>query len=518
MRFGSSQLRVPSRRLVGAAIFGAVSVLASGCKGGTFDTRAADQAATYKTDYRPVDSIQTPDGFRAVLVAEGFNYPSSMTWDATGRLYVLESHTVPIPTLKVKVLRIGGAGKLEEIKLGGAGVPTGDAAIGIEFRDGWIYLSHEEKDGTWGISRFRPDSGDTEPVLRGLPGNGDHNVNYLAFDRQGTLYFGVGSATNSGVVSSKDPVNQKWIKKRPQVHDVPCRDLVLARLTFTDSNELTPDAGDEAQTGVYQAYGSSDRTRVPGERLCTGSIYKLRAGSKEPELVAWGFRNPVALALDPEGALLVGMHGADIRSTRPVLDDPDAIYRVRPGAWYGWPDYSADLLPITDPRYRPPEKFLSKGHTGLSFALDHRASGLAAPDRSLLVTTTVPHAALGGMTVVPARGPFARWSGQLLISEMGDFKPTTDAVKPDEHAGFQVESVDLASGRRSVFARNRGNGAALPASRIDLEEGFERPVDVKVGPDGLVYVLDFGVFNPTDTTTKVFPKTGRVYRIEPTGR
>ena len=40
-------------------------------------------------------------------------------------------------------------------------------------------------------------------------------------------------------------------------------------------------------------------------------------------------------------------------------------------------------------------------------------------------------------------------------------------------------------------------------------------MDVKVGPDGLVYVLDFGVFNPTEKVMKVFPKTGRVYRIEP---
>jgi glucose/arabinose dehydrogenase len=133
-----------------------------------------------------------------------------------------------------------------------------------------------------------------------------------------------------------------------------------------------------------------------------------------------------------------------------------------------------------------------------------------------VLTATTPHAALGGMAVVPAGGVFGRWGGQLLISEMGDFKPTTDAVTPDDRAGFQVESVDLATGKRAVFARNRGSGAAQPASRIDLEEGFERPVDVKVGPDGLVYILDFGVFNPSEKVMKVFPKTGRVYRIEPT--
>lgn len=505
----------PGPRRAGFAVACAVSLLVTGCKGGTLDTRAADQAASYKSDYRPVAAIQTPEGFRAVLIAEGFNYPSSMTWDSSGRLYVLESHTVPIPTLKVKVMRIGLAGEPEEVVLRGPGAPTGAIAIGIEWHDGWIYLSHEEKDGTWGISRFRPDTGDTEAVLRRLPGNGDHNVNYLVFDREGSLYFGIGSATNSGVVSSNDPVNKKWLEKRPQVHDVPCKDIVLTGQTFTDSNETTDAAGDEAKTGAYQAYGRSDASRVPGEPLCMTSLYRLRRGSTTPELVAWGLRNPVALAIDLKGTLFVGMHGADIRSTRPILDDPDAVYRVKPGTWYGWPDFSAELLPITDPRYRPPDKFLSKGQTGLSFAIDHRASGLPAPDRSLLVTATVPHAALGGMTVVPEGGPFARWAGQLLISEMGDFKPQTDAVNPDVRAGFQVESVNLATGQRAVFARNRGTGAAQPASRIDLEAGFERPVDVKVGPDGLVYVLDFGVFNPTEKVMKVFPKTGRVYRIEP---
>ena len=515
MRHRSSRSRARTWRLVEAAILCLAFVLASGCKGGTLDTRAADQASAYKTEYRPVSGIQTPDGFRAVLMAEGFNYPSSMTWDSSGRLYVLESHMVAIPTLTLKVMRVGPAGKLEEVSLKGPGAPTGAAAIGMQFHDGWIYLSHEEKDGKWGISRFRPDTGDAEPVLRGLRGDGDHNVNYLVFDREGALYFGVGSATNSGVVSSNDPVNQKWLKKRPDMRDIPCRNVVLKKQTFADANELTDDKGDEATTGAYQPYGHSDATRIPAERLCTSAIYKLRSGTTEPELVAWGFRNPVALALDPKGAVLVGMHGADIRGTRPVLDDPDAVYRVRPGAWYGWPDFSADLLPFTDPKYRPPEKFLAKGHSGVEFVIDQAASGLSAPDRSLLVATTVPHAALGGMTVIPPRGPFARWAGQLLISEMGDFKPTTDPVKPDEHAGFQVESVDLATGRRAVFTRNRGTGPALPASRIDLEEGFERPVDVKVGPDGLVYVLDFGVFNPSEKTMKVFPKTGRVYRIEP---
>ncbi|MDL2718898.1 MAG: hypothetical protein PT977_14210 [Acidobacteriota bacterium] len=489
----------------------ALALALGGCK---IDLRGAKEASAYRVHEEPVPAIQVPAGFRVTQVAEGFNYPSSMAWDAQGRLYVLESHTVPIPTLKPKVLRVG-PDSVEEIPWTGDAAPTGGQAVGLAFSGGWLYVSHEEKDGTWGITRFRPDGGATEAVLRGIPARGDHWINYLLFDREGNLWFGVGSATNSGVVSSHDPVNGKWIKKRPDAHDIACRDLVLTGQVFTDADALASEKGARARTGVYQSYRHAEATRIPAEPSCTGALYRLAPGSRSPELFAWGFRNPVALAEASDGTILVGMHGADIRGTRPVMDDPDAVYRLRKGAWYGWPDFAADLLPITDAKHRPPPNFLSDGRTALSFVLDHAASGLTPPDRSLLVAATEPHAALGGMTVVPVSGPFSAFAGRLLLSEMGDFKPTTDAVHPDVHAGFQVESVDTGTGAREVFARNRGTGAALPASVAKLERGFERPVDVKFGPDGLLYVLDFGLFTATEKSAKVFPKTGKVFRIEP---
>ncbi|HEX5760962.1 MAG TPA: hypothetical protein VF121_17375 [Thermoanaerobaculia bacterium] len=491
-----------------------VLLLSSGCS--QLAWKAADQASFHRVPNRPVPSIEVPEGFRAVVVAEGFNYPSSIAWDDRGDLYVLESHTIPVPLLKPRVLRVTRGGRIERVRLAGPDAPRGKSAVGLAFHDGWLYLSHEEADGGFGVYRVRPAGGAVEPVLRGLPAQGDHDLNYLVFGRDGTLYFGLGSATNSGVVSSHDPVNQKWLAQHPEMADVPCRDLVLTGRAFVDDNALTRQPGDRATTGAFQPYGRSEARRVTGRIPCGAAVYRLRPGERRAELLAWGLRNPVAVALDAAGTLFVGAHGADIRGTRPVLEDPDAVYRVREGAWYGWPDYANGAEPVTDARHQPPREHLAEGQTALEAVIDRAASGLPAPDRSLLVATTETHAALGGMTFLPDAGPFARWAGHLLLSEMGDFKPVTNPVTPEERAGFQVERVDVASGERSVFARNRGSGdSAQPASTLDLTDGFERPVDVKVGPDGLVYVLDYGPLVVSAKGQKAFPKTGKVFRIEP---
>ena len=465
-----------------------------------------------RAESRLAPDIQVPWGFRAVRVIQGLDFPSAMTWDAAGNLYVLESGAFPVPLVKRRIVRVVGA-HVEEVVLEGSDQPTGAIASGLTFHDGWLYLSHEEKDGTFGISRVRPAGGAVEAVLRGLPAQGDHDVSHLAFDAQGNLYFGVGSATNSGVVSSADPVNAKWLSRHPTGRDIPCRDLVLTGQSFTDDNAMTPAKGDKATTGAYQAYGTAGATAVAAERLCTGAIYALNAGAREPELVAWGFRNPVGLALDLQGVLHAAVRGAGSRGSRPVRDDPDAIYRVRAGHWYGWPDYSAELVPLADPRYQPPPR--AQGHRRLEPLLDHARSGLYPPSPQVLVAATAPGAAIGGITFLPADGPFARWGGQLLVSEMGNSGPATDLAGANGRAGFQVEIVNPETGTIGTFTRNRGTGAPQPASSLSVEDALEHPVDVKVGPDGLVYVLDFGVVRSTADADNVMPRTGKVFRIEP---
>jgi sugar lactone lactonase YvrE len=102
--------------------------------------------------------------------------------------------------------------------------------------------------------------------------------------------------------------------------------------------------------------------------------------------------------------------------------------------------------------------------------------------------------------------------GQLLAAEMGDFKPMT--AKDSARAGFQVERIDPRSGTISPYARNNNDGDPQPASTLDRRNAFERPVDVRIGPDGLVYILDFGAFVTSGSEPKAFPKTGKVFVLE----
>lgn len=472
---------------------------------------AVGQASLLEVDRDVVTDIEVPAGYQISTLVEGLTYPSSMTFDEDGVLYVLESHTLPIPGMEPQIVQISGD-EIEELTL--EGWPGGESAVGLTFHDGWLWFTHEEKEKTFGIYRVRRSGGAIEAVARGFPSTGDHDLNYIVFAPNGDLFVGQGSATNSGVVSSHDPVNEGWLADHPDFRDIPCRDIRLTDRTFTEDNALTEAEDDRATTGAYQPYGTSGAGSVSGSAMCTGAIYRLRGGTGTPEVWAWGFRNPVSVAFDDGGRLYVGMHGADVRSTRPIISDPDVVYRVEKDVWYGWPDFSAELRPITDPRYLPPRQYRAGGHDSIEFVLDHAASGLRPADRSLLVSVLEPHSAVGGMAIIPETGPFSRWAGDILISEMGDFAPLTDPTLTNR-AGFQVERIDIETGERTTFARNRSDGDPQPASSLDLEDGLERPVDVKIGPDGLVYILDYGVLQISEEGQKILPATGRVFVVEP---
>ncbi|HYF36048.1 MAG TPA: hypothetical protein VD994_12210, partial [Prosthecobacter sp.] len=309
-------------------------------------------------------------------------------------------------------------------------------------------------------------------------------------------YFGQGAITNSGVVGEDNAVFG-WLIKRPKMHDIPGTDVVLTGQNFKSGPILPPVPAKVVTTGAFMPYGTETRPGqvVPGQMPATASIMRVRPEGGPVELVAWGTRNPFGLAFSPGGKLYATDASFDNRGSRPIENAPDVLWQIRPGAWYGFPDFVGGM-PVTNPRFRPQGKpqpqFLLAKHPG------------KVPRPAALFD---PHSGSHGLDF--SRSSAFGYAGQAFVAQMGDVTPATGVVRTPP--GYKVVRVDPGSGRVVDFAVNRTRERG-PASKVG-GGGLERPVDVQFDRTGReMYVLDFGVI-----TTPLIPNpregTGVLWRV-----
>jgi glucose/arabinose dehydrogenase len=363
--------------------------------------------------------------------------------------------------------------------------------------------------------------GSMTTLVAGLPAQGDYGpTDIVVHPTTGRLFFGMGSATNSGVVGLDD-WQIGWVQRHPEFCDQPATNLRLLGYKFFTPN---PNAGifggaDNVGTGPFQPFGSSNllRIRKAANDKPTSAVYSLAPTGGDLRIVAQGIRLPRGLAFDEYANLFATDDGMELRGTRPVKDDPDSLLKVIPNTWYGWPDFSADLKPISDTPFQPPTELLIRsGYPELSFLLDHATSGLSNPSsyRDTLLFGKFP--SLSGaskMDFVPAGGPFRDYRGSAIVALSGDRSPfATSGQKLRTPVGFKVVRVDLDAKQVDDFIKNT---EGVPASKLGgSAEALERPTDAKFGPDGKLYILDYGRMEMRDGHEKIVPGTGKIFILE----
>jgi glucose/arabinose dehydrogenase len=404
---------------------------------------------------------------------------------------------------------------------------------GLKWHNGKAYVSHRDGDRLGRITALAPD-GTPTTVVAGLPARGDYGVTDLAINRNtGRLFFGVGAATNSGVVGP-DNFQVGWPRKFPLVHDQMPVDIKLLGQKFTEKN---PTAGwfgggpEDVVTAPFHTFAKNSQIRIPKVRdgKPNAAIFSVPAeGGSGGELTVecFGVRMPRGLAFSEYGsALYFTNNGMELRGSRPVKDDPDAMLKVAPGslAWYGWPDYSTDLRPISDPRFQPPlEMILPHGYPELSFLINHEESGeergLLRPPTEPLMAAFPSQSGAAKLAFVPVDpdGPFASFAGSAIVALSGDRAPfATSGRKLVGPIGYKLVRVDVDTRRVSDFVRNV---AGTPAHQIDRDfdngvDALERPCDVKFGPDGALYILDMGRMEVKHGKEQFTPGTGQIFRL-----
>ncbi|WP_164104488.1 hypothetical protein [Candidatus Laterigemmans baculatus] len=485
-------------------------------------------------------AIAVPAGYTIEPVATKLDFPVDITFGNKGEIYLALAggHTYGTgpkmaPPAKIIQLMPDGSTKvvfdkmvpMQEIKKADSSDKMSEGLIppvtGVTWHEGKLYISHRFR-----YSVLDPKTGDFKTIVNGLPSWGEFLNGKPIFDDQGRMVFFLSTQGNSGVLE------EHWMKvintfNKPAAHEIPGEDIELTGQNFPVPVEdpSTPNVRDTKMTGAFMPLGQTAKRgkMVGGKKICNGAFFRCRTDGSELERIAWGFRSSFGYRFAPDGRLICTQNSANPMPPRGLWWDHETVYEVVQGEWYGWPDFFSGI-PITDPRF---EVHKGKNEFVLT-AQTHRRllKGQPLPRQPLVRLS--PHSAAEGM--VFGRRDFGLSENSILVAEMGAIVPMFKGkgVGPGKAApsdpppdvdfdwpGFRVQLIDLDSRRVSDFVINRSR---RPASAAEPDQpgpagGLERPVQLEWGPDGALYIVDFGVIHFEPKGMNAHARTGAVWRV-----
>jgi hypothetical protein len=530
--------------------------------------------------------IVVPAGFKVSVFVSGLSAPTGIAFRGNSQnfeVYVLESghglpsvcndQTSPVVggefstnnpfTPDIKVYNRNGTllrGPLGKPTANGGGFQAAGPAVDIGFENGLqggrLFATDSNQSlrtvGFNNSSRIvivDPITGQVTPFITGLP-TGDHPTEQLAF-KGGWIYWSQGSTTNSGVVGRDNGggANQS---------DIPCQDIVLSQNVFNSGDGVFTSGyspfGVTNPGGTVTAFFNSSTGKVR-QGVCDGSI--LRAQLSNPDNIqafSWGYRNGYAIRFAPldhalKGGLLVGEDGGDERGARPSNNYPDSLQLAQQNAdgspdYHGWPDRFG-FLPSSQAVFNPvggPGDDLCTSPPNTPFpACIPTVLAEDVPIRDVLAFPPQPitsplaieaaDSSFTGIDFVPdafVTGPVE--PGAALYSLEGDFGfSAANATAPEPEVGHEVKLINfnqLPNTPLVLEIRRFAHNAAFEQAFVSGAAGFNRPTNVKFGPDGCAYVVDYGAvrdFGQSDPDAKFvgagngplvqIPGTGVIWKI-----
>ena len=528
------------------------------------------------------EDIVVPDGFKVSVFASGLNFPTGIAFRGNSQhfeVYVLESGVFPTsrcndgvawqskglpgnpftPDIRVfdqsaKLLRTLGKAPDASSQTTGAFSPKAVVDIAFEhgLAGGRLFATDNASDGGR-IVTVDPATGKVVPLITGLPAG---PTGQLAF-QGGWIYWGAGSTTNSGVVSKADG----GAFGQP---DIPCQDITLSQNVFDSGGGILTSGysqfGHTNPGGTVAAFFNANTGKVR-QGVCNGAMLRAPLNNINAiEPFSWGYRDGYALRFAPydhplAGGLLVGENGADDAGARPANNAPDSLHLARQNSdgspdYHGWPDRYG-FLPasqaVFNPTGGPAEDLCVFDATNppsnctpasLAQILNEDVpirDVLAFPPQPITAPLAIEaaHSSFTGIDFVPrsfARGPVQE--GAALYSLEGDFGfSPANASAPAPEVGHEVKLINFAGGSGQPlalnfqrFAHNKTFEEAFP----DGIRGFNRPTNVRFGPDGCAYVADYGAVrdfgrsdpdagfkNAADAALVQIPGTGVIWKICP---
>ncbi len=339
---------------------------------------------------------------------------------------------------------------------------------------GWVWLYYSPKPASANknvLSRFTftGSSLTNEVVYLEVPTDRTdccpHAGGSLAFDPQGRLYLSTGDNTHHSPFGAYDETS-------------PSND---AQRTSANTNDL--------RGKILRIDPNSDGTYA----IPAGNLFAPGTPLTRPEIYLMGLRNPFRLSIDPDTGWLytadVGPDAKNANSNGPP--GHDEIIQARQAGNHGWPHCIADNLPYLDPNEGVPYDCAnptndSPHNTGADVL---PASKSAFIWYSFSNAYNVDWPEVSDAECTP---PIQSACGNTAMVGPVYHRPTSPS--PDALPAHYEDRLFIYEWTRDWIKTARldnvGNVIALEPFLPSL--AFKSPIDMEVGPDGVLYFLEYG--------------------------
>ena len=307
-----------------------------------------------------------------------------------------------------------------------------------------------------------------------------HTGGSLATAADGSIYISTGDNTNPFDSSGFAPIDER-----------PGREYWDAQRTSANTNN--------ANGKILHLAPVGDPTGTPG----VGTTYTIPADNlfatdsepkTMPEIYAMGFRNPFRITVDPKtGWVLMGDYGPDAGSTDPNRGPQGSVEFnvVKEAGNYGWPYCIRQNVAYNDYDF-------ATGQSGAKFNCDAPVNN--SPNNT-------------GITNLPPAKPATMWEAysetDTRFPQLGTGGAPTGGPRYDFDPDLDspTKFPEFYDGRWFIGEWNNGwiktatlgdDGAAtgvqcwVACNNSFPGGGYLRPMDMEFGPDGSLYVIEWG--------------------------
>ena len=345
----------------------------------------------------------------------------------------------------------------------------------------WIYVYYSPSGDKWinRLSRFKFENDifdkSSEQVILEVESQREiccHTGGSIAFGPGGLLYLSTGD--------NATPFNEKKAKYvnngYAPLNDIPGHEQYDAARTSGNTNDLR---GKILRIQVNDD-GSYD---IP-----KGNLFPIGTAKTRPEIYTMGHRNPYRISVDPKnGYVYWGDVGPDARVDNLDTRGPmgyDEMNQAREAGNFGWPFFIGDNFPYVDYDYETgesgaafnPEKPInnSRNNTGLKELPKAMPAYVYYPYGE---TTEFPQVGSGGRNAM---------AGPVYYADLYPDNPNL----PDYYDGKVIIYEWMRGWMKAVTLDDDGAYSKMEPFAPEIK--VSNLMDVEMGPDGRVYLLEYG--------------------------